>query len=362
MANDSRYGLSASVFAGTSREGEQIARRIEAGAVNVNDVLTTYFALGVPMGGWKESGIGFRHASYGIKKFVRPESIVIAADQAGQARPAVVPLHAAQPQAASTASPASSTPAASATASGSAAVYRVAPARIRLGPRPGGRSCRSRVRRIEAPARAGSDSADRQVHDPVTSPSRLTVTARSTWSSAPARPGVPPTAEWPRAVPHRLPVTGEARLCLGLRARLRAQRPPHVDYADRDGRIAWSSTPPARARTVIPGRRDDPRHPPTQLRPLVRSDDFGPGAPVHRVGDGEPDYPIPAASQHRRPARQDPAHRTVPGTKAPWHCLAAGRTRYPAPTPSETRGRDEVYALGLRNPWRYSIDPQTGDL
>ena len=46
MANDSRYGLSASVFAGSSREGEQIARRIEAGAVNVNDVLTTYFALG----------------------------------------------------------------------------------------------------------------------------------------------------------------------------------------------------------------------------------------------------------------------------------------------------------------------------
>jgi acyl-CoA reductase-like NAD-dependent aldehyde dehydrogenase len=76
MANETRYGLSASVFAGSSREGEQIARRIEAGAVNVNDVLTTYFALGVPMGGWKQSGIGFRHASYGIKKFVRPESIV----------------------------------------------------------------------------------------------------------------------------------------------------------------------------------------------------------------------------------------------------------------------------------------------
>jgi acyl-CoA reductase-like NAD-dependent aldehyde dehydrogenase len=76
MANDSRYGLSASVFAGSSTEGESVARRIEAGAVNVNDVLTTYFAMGVPMGGWKDSGIGFRHASFGIKKFVRPESIV----------------------------------------------------------------------------------------------------------------------------------------------------------------------------------------------------------------------------------------------------------------------------------------------
>ena len=76
MANDSRYGLSASVFAGTSAEGEAIARRIDAGAVNVNDVLTTYFTMGVPMGGWKDSGIGFRHAAYGIKKFARPESIV----------------------------------------------------------------------------------------------------------------------------------------------------------------------------------------------------------------------------------------------------------------------------------------------
>jgi hypothetical protein len=29
------------------------------------------------MGGWKDSGIGFRHGEYGIKKFVRPESLVL---------------------------------------------------------------------------------------------------------------------------------------------------------------------------------------------------------------------------------------------------------------------------------------------
>ena len=40
-------------------------------------MLTNYFAADVPMGGWKESGIGFRHGEYGIKKFCRPESIVI---------------------------------------------------------------------------------------------------------------------------------------------------------------------------------------------------------------------------------------------------------------------------------------------
>jgi acyl-CoA reductase-like NAD-dependent aldehyde dehydrogenase len=87
LANDSRYGLSASVFAASNRRAEQIARRLEVGAVNVNDVLTNYFALGVPMGGWKESGIGFRHASFGIKKFVRPESIVTPRVKQGRADP-----------------------------------------------------------------------------------------------------------------------------------------------------------------------------------------------------------------------------------------------------------------------------------
>src|SRR5262249_57618273 len=33
--------------------------------------------MDVPMGGWKESGIGFRHGEYGIKKYCRPESIVV---------------------------------------------------------------------------------------------------------------------------------------------------------------------------------------------------------------------------------------------------------------------------------------------
>ena len=87
LANDTRYGLSASVFAGTSERGAAIARRIEAGAVNVNDVLTNFFALGLPMGGWKESGIGFRHGAYGIRKFVRPGSIVVPRVKQGKRDP-----------------------------------------------------------------------------------------------------------------------------------------------------------------------------------------------------------------------------------------------------------------------------------
>jgi len=87
LSNDTRYGLSGSVFAGTTAEAEAVARRMEAGAINVNDVLTNFFALGLPMGGWKESGIGFRHGSYGIKKFVRPGSIVVPRVKQGKRDP-----------------------------------------------------------------------------------------------------------------------------------------------------------------------------------------------------------------------------------------------------------------------------------
>jgi acyl-CoA reductase-like NAD-dependent aldehyde dehydrogenase len=76
LANDTRYGLSGSVF-GERGHAERVARRVECGAVNVNDVLVNYFASDVPMGGWKESGIGYRHGAQGIRKFCRTESLVI---------------------------------------------------------------------------------------------------------------------------------------------------------------------------------------------------------------------------------------------------------------------------------------------
>jgi betaine-aldehyde dehydrogenase len=76
LANDSRYGLSASVF-GEREHAEAVARRLESGAANVNDVLVNYLAFDVPMGGWKESGIGTRWGPDGIRKYCRTESLVI---------------------------------------------------------------------------------------------------------------------------------------------------------------------------------------------------------------------------------------------------------------------------------------------
>jgi acyl-CoA reductase-like NAD-dependent aldehyde dehydrogenase len=77
LANDTSYGLGSSVFAGDPAEGERIARRIEAGHCNVNDVLVNYNVLGLPMGGWKNSGIGVRHGSQGIRRFCRTEALTI---------------------------------------------------------------------------------------------------------------------------------------------------------------------------------------------------------------------------------------------------------------------------------------------
>jgi acyl-CoA reductase-like NAD-dependent aldehyde dehydrogenase len=77
LANDSPYGLSASVWTKDVARGEQIARRIEAGAVSVNDSGINYFALELPMGGWKASGLGYRHGAGGIRKYTRQQSLLI---------------------------------------------------------------------------------------------------------------------------------------------------------------------------------------------------------------------------------------------------------------------------------------------
>jgi betaine-aldehyde dehydrogenase len=77
LANDTIYGLGSSVFAGDVDEGERIARRIEAGHCNVNDVLVNYNVLGLPMGGWKNSGIGVRHGAQGIRRFCHTEAVTL---------------------------------------------------------------------------------------------------------------------------------------------------------------------------------------------------------------------------------------------------------------------------------------------
>jgi acyl-CoA reductase-like NAD-dependent aldehyde dehydrogenase len=77
LANDSPYGLAASVFSKDLARGEAIARRIEAGAVCVNDALINYSALELPMGGAKASGLGSRHGAGGIRKYTQQQAILV---------------------------------------------------------------------------------------------------------------------------------------------------------------------------------------------------------------------------------------------------------------------------------------------
>ena len=58
LANDSPFGLDASVFGGDLERAERVARRIESGGVVVNDAIANYFATEIPLGGAKESGVG----------------------------------------------------------------------------------------------------------------------------------------------------------------------------------------------------------------------------------------------------------------------------------------------------------------
>ncbi|MET0836503.1 MAG: succinic semialdehyde dehydrogenase, partial [Thermoleophilaceae bacterium] len=77
LANDSPYGLQASVWTKDAAKGERLARRVEAGAVTVNDAQVNYMALELPMGGWKESGLGTRHGADGIRKYTKRQTLLI---------------------------------------------------------------------------------------------------------------------------------------------------------------------------------------------------------------------------------------------------------------------------------------------
>jgi len=77
LANDSPYGLQASVWTRDVANGEQLARRVQAGVVCVNDAQVNYTALNLPMGGWKASGLGSRHGANGIRKYTKTQSLLV---------------------------------------------------------------------------------------------------------------------------------------------------------------------------------------------------------------------------------------------------------------------------------------------
>ena len=75
-ANDSEYGLNASVFSGSRRHARAVASRIDAGSVNINEgYRATFSSVDAPMGGMKHSGLGRRNGPEGLLRFVEARTI-----------------------------------------------------------------------------------------------------------------------------------------------------------------------------------------------------------------------------------------------------------------------------------------------
>ncbi len=76
-ANDTAYGLNASVWS-TPRHGAEVAARLRAGTVNVNDGYAAAWAShDAPMGGMGESGVGRRHGREGIVKYTETRTVAV---------------------------------------------------------------------------------------------------------------------------------------------------------------------------------------------------------------------------------------------------------------------------------------------
>lgn len=75
LANDSVFGLTASVWTKDIARGKRIAERIEAGTVMVNEVVYTHGIAQTPWGGMKDSGYGRTHGRLGLLELVHPQHI-----------------------------------------------------------------------------------------------------------------------------------------------------------------------------------------------------------------------------------------------------------------------------------------------
>lgn len=78
LANDSCYGLNASIWSTDITTSLQMARRIKAGAVNVNESYSaSWGSVDAPMGGRKDSGLGRRHGAAGLLKYTESQTVAV---------------------------------------------------------------------------------------------------------------------------------------------------------------------------------------------------------------------------------------------------------------------------------------------
>ncbi len=76
LANDSNLGLTGSIWSRDSAGAERLARRVQAGAITINDHLMSHGLAETPWGGFKESGIGRTHGDIGFSEMTEAQVIV----------------------------------------------------------------------------------------------------------------------------------------------------------------------------------------------------------------------------------------------------------------------------------------------
>ena len=77
-ANDSDYGLNFSLWTGDTAHGRELATRLQAGTVNVNEgYAAAWGSVDAPMGGMKASGLGRRHGAHGIVKYTEQQTVAV---------------------------------------------------------------------------------------------------------------------------------------------------------------------------------------------------------------------------------------------------------------------------------------------
>lgn len=75
-ANETTYGLNASVWTRDVGRGRVLGRQIRAGTVNVNEGYgSAYASHDAPMGGMRESGLGRRHGAEGLLKYTEAQTV-----------------------------------------------------------------------------------------------------------------------------------------------------------------------------------------------------------------------------------------------------------------------------------------------
>jgi succinate-semialdehyde dehydrogenase/glutarate-semialdehyde dehydrogenase len=75
LANDSEYGLSASIWTDDSRKAKAVAKKIQSGSICINDVVANYMISDLPFGGFKKSGLGRVHGPEGLRAYTQIQAV-----------------------------------------------------------------------------------------------------------------------------------------------------------------------------------------------------------------------------------------------------------------------------------------------